>query len=269
MYRQRMQTGGSKDHDIAEPPLRPASSRYLIQEIQRAVGNRACGILLNSMPSTPCTTTVDPLLHHEDDQNHVTHEKSADIAPQLATCVPSKDHGKDCFGRSVQRVSAEVEFEQETQPPNEWFVSDARMERGEGTSGGAHSTAFLVFLDAATNTVIGRTFKDAIKRLLDLCEHVTELPNYKVAKTEGKDVSNVDKEIEQLKNDSDYSAPDRVHDIRKGSVLQKLMRQYCLLRNGVPGTYISNKSGIKEKGDKKRKGRCKQNDDSIERTGRK
>lgn len=155
---------------------------------------------------------------------------------------------------TLQRLSAEVGFAQDKDPPHDWFVEKARMERGEGTSGGAHSTAFVVFLEAATNAVIGKSFKDAVEYLVALCEHVKELPNYKRASAEDPaDVQHVDTEVGRIIGINDYANPDTVADIRKATVLQNLMKDYCLLRNRVPGTYIPDQSGSKSKGDKQEK----------------
>ncbi|ARU60273.1 hypothetical protein CBW65_03740 [Tumebacillus avium] len=129
------------------------------------------------------------------------------------------------------------------------FVSSATIERGEGTGSGAHSTAFVVFQDAAINAVLGKTFKDAVNDLIALSEKVTGLPNYITA----TDKTDTDSKLADIKKDTNYSNPDGVEDFEKVTVLQNLMREYCLLRNSVPGSYFPKISGSKTKGMKSEK----------------
>lgn len=150
----------------------------------------------------------------------------------------------------IQRLMTNVEFDDVTNPLNP-TISKVSIERGEGTTGGAHSTAFVVFEDAAIHAVHGKSFQTAIIALLDLCDAIRELPNYK--KAGATEQGQIDAAITNISNNNDYSNPGTVSDLRKGSVVQNLIKEYILLRNSLSNTLIPKTSGTKGKGSKNEK----------------
>ncbi len=142
---------------------------------------------------------------------------------------------------AVQCLLASVEFE-ENIADNKWYVSKSTMERGEGTAGGDHSTAFSMFMDAAVNVVGGLTFDEAVSGLKKLAENVLELPNYKSADINDKDKKAVDQKLSDFLAHDAIKDPSKVPDMKKVTVLQNLMVEYVRIRNAVPGTYFNKKS---------------------------
>ncbi|MCI3920116.1 hypothetical protein MO973_07720 [Paenibacillus sp. TRM 82003] len=138
---------------------------------------------------------------------------------------------------------ANVEFDDSD--PSKPFISKVSIERGEGTAGGAHSTAFVVFMDAAINAVSGKEFAPAVNALIQLCDDALELPNYKKASNVEK--GKVDSKYNAIKSNALYTNPTSVSAIRQGSVVQNLIKEYILLRNSLPNTLIPGVSGVKGK----------------------
>jgi len=152
---------------------------------------------------------------------------------------------------AIQRLLANVWWDR-TPAPAGPKVMDAATERGSGTAGGAHSTAHTVFEWAAVNAVRHKNFPGAVAALLALVAGVKDLPGYKIAGAGAKNA--LDAEITRIEGLPDYAKPATVPPVEHTQVLQDLMVDYLKLRNTVPGTYISGKSGtkgIKEKDEKK------------------
>jgi hypothetical protein len=72
---------------------------------------------------------------------------------------------------------ANVELD-DTPPPDGPLVANVVIERGSGTAGGAHSTAFVVFEWAAIHAVHKKNFPTAVTDLMALCDQVPTLAGY-------------------------------------------------------------------------------------------
>jgi hypothetical protein len=152
---------------------------------------------------------------------------------------------------AIQRLMANVSWDR-TPAPAGPKVNDAATERGSGTAGGAHSTAHTVFEWAAINAVRHKNFADGVAALLALVDGVKDLPGYQYADATEKKF--LDTEITRIKGLPDNASPATVPAVEHTQVLQDLMVDYMKLRDWIPGSYVSGKSGTKginEKDEKK------------------
>ncbi len=216
--------------DLSQPSDRAILGHELAHVIQQRSGR--------VMESDQASIDPDVSLESEADQ------LGTRAANGEAVQIPGASQtGSTRASKVVQRLSASVSFAVDALNTANSKVNSASMERGEGTAGGNHSTAFSVFLDAATNAVFGKTFLDAVAALMALVDAVPNLPNYKLSKlADSNSVALVDSKILQIKGNANYTSPNNVHDLNKSSVLQKLMVDYAEMRNKVPGTLLTNAS---------------------------
>jgi hypothetical protein len=168
---------------------------------------------------------------------------------------------RDSASATIRRVMASVRFDvADAANP---FVKKASVERGSGTSGGAHSTAYVVFVDTVINAVLGKDFPTAVGDLLALCNKVPTLPGYKrvqpMAATDATiaaAIARVDDKLIEINAKADYQNTGTTPQVDWVPILQDLMVDYLALRNVAPGTYVPTDlkpSGMKGVGEKQEK----------------
>ncbi|UOE43371.1 hypothetical protein [Agromyces larvae] len=143
---------------------------------------------------------------------------------------------------TVQRLSANVWWDK-TPPPAGPRIEGSKTERGAGTAGGAHSTAFALFEWAVVHAVDGKNFADALNALLALLAGAKSMPGYLIADapTKGK----LDADYAAITSKPDITGAAALHPVYHTQVLQDLMVDVMRFRNLIPYTYIAGKSGAK------------------------
>jgi hypothetical protein len=155
----------------------------------------------------------------------------------------------------IRRTLTNIQFAQRPEDQS-WFITTVVADRSAGTGGGAHATAYGVFVDSAIYAVRGKSFRQAVKNLLVLCNDVAKLPEFLQAKEESpaaKKVKATEAALLKINSDPDYTKLSTKHDMVKTQIVERLFREYLDLRNGAPGVVIANSSGAKVMGAKNEK----------------
>ncbi|WP_194165132.1 hypothetical protein [Pseudactinotalea sp. HY160] len=140
----------------------------------------------------------------------------------------------------LQRVMASVVMRRGDR--GERRVGQVLIERGSGTAGGAHATAYAVFTRMVVNATEKKTFEAAMAGLGALLDTFRSLPGYRSA-TE-KERHSIETMTGVVRNSiSRATTGEGIDDLECTQTLQQAIEQTLRIRNAIPGTLIRDRHG--------------------------
>lgn len=144
-------------------------------------------------------------------------------------------------GLPIQRTAVMIELGQGA-VPNVPVVTSIKFFRGEETTGGAHATANIVFVEQVYTAIYHNDFATAFSNLMDLFQHATSDKTFNKGKVKGNESY---KYYESLLGFDPTEIPPVYHT----QIIQNLARYYILLRNEMEHAILKDVKGTKLPGE--------------------